>query len=62
MTQSVVKNRGLNKVPGWNGIEVNNKVHSFKAEGISLFQAEEINETLRAAIEVIEVIGHKLSR
>lgn len=59
MMQRVMKNRGLNKVPGWSWIEVNNKVHSFNADDRSHSQAKEIYETLGALMEVMEVVDDR---
>ncbi|KAL6644302.1 hypothetical protein ACP70R_015910 [Stipagrostis hirtigluma subsp. patula] len=48
----VMKNRGLNKVPGWSWIEVKDEVHSFNAEDRSHPRMNDIYEMLGMLLQV----------
>ncbi|KAJ1268180.1 hypothetical protein BS78_07G117200 [Paspalum vaginatum] len=52
IVQRVMKNRGLNKVPGWSWIEVNNEVHSFNAEDRAHPRMDEIYDMLGILLQV----------
>jgi pentatricopeptide repeat protein len=52
IVQRVMKDRGINKVPGWSWIEVKNEVHSFNAEDRLHPRTDEIYEMLRMLLRV----------
>uniref|UniRef100_A0A0A9HGI5 Pentatricopeptide repeat-containing protein n=1 Tax=Arundo donax TaxID=35708 RepID=A0A0A9HGI5_ARUDO len=54
IVQRVMKNRGLNKVPGWSWIEMMNEVHSFNAEDRLHPRMDEIYEMLRILLQVAQ--------
>uniref|UniRef100_A0A0A9FHM5 Pentatricopeptide repeat-containing protein n=1 Tax=Arundo donax TaxID=35708 RepID=A0A0A9FHM5_ARUDO len=54
IVQRAMKNRGLNKVPGWSWIEVKNEVHSFNAEDRLHPRTDEIYEMLRTLLQVAQ--------
>uniref|UniRef100_A0A0A9DAF8 Pentatricopeptide repeat-containing protein n=1 Tax=Arundo donax TaxID=35708 RepID=A0A0A9DAF8_ARUDO len=54
IVQRVMKNRGLNKVPGWSWIEVKNEVHSFNAEDRLHPRTDEIYDMLRILLQVAQ--------
>jgi hypothetical protein len=55
--QRVMKDRGIDKVPGWSWIEVKNEVHSFNAEDRLHPRTDEIYEMLRMLLRVAQKLS-----
>jgi pentatricopeptide repeat protein len=57
IVQRVMKDRGIDKVPGWSWIEVKNEVHSFNAEDRLHPRTDEIYEMLRMLLRVAQKLS-----